>query len=382
MFEFDLVQCLALLMILMVIGEVISRRMKAAIPAILVSALVFLALVWSGIVPKNMVQTSGIMTFTGIAMSCVIVSMGASTNPKELFANWRVVALAAISYFVQIAVMLLVIGALYGKNMAIGSLPGGAAVALMVQGKARSLGYDQVVLLSALILSVKGLFSCPLASFFLKKEVKRIIRLGIPSDCLNEEKENAAIRKKTGKHESENMSLMRFIVTAWIANRLELLTGVSQYVYCLLLGVLFAQLGLIHKDEMDRTKSHGMLMLMMMSACLNGFANATPEIILKMLVPLLCVIVVEISAIFVNSRIFGKAFGFSREMSFLICLNIMVGFPLNMMLSDDIIRFLVEDPKEQELLHGQVATKMVIAGFTSVTFLATVTMGILVGFIN
>lgn len=66
----------------------------------------------------------------------------------------------------------------------------------------------------------------------------------------------------------------------------------------------------------------------------------------------------------------------------MICLNVMVGFPLNLMLSDDIIGFLVEDPKEQAVLHRQVATRMVIAGFTSVTFLSTVTMGVLVGFIR
>ena len=69
-------------------------------------------------------------------------------------------------------------------------------------------------------------------------------------------------------------------------------------------------------------------------------------------------------------------------MSFLICLNVMVGFPLNMMLAQDIIGFLVKDPEEQNVLNAEIATRMVIAGFTSVTFLSTVTMGVLVGFIR
>ena len=69
-------------------------------------------------------------------------------------------------------------------------------------------------------------------------------------------------------------------------------------------------------------------------------------------------------------------------MAFLVCQNIMVGFPLNLMLSGDIIKFLVDDPKEQKVLHRLIATRMVIAGFTSVTFLSTVTMGVLAGFIR
>ena len=38
MFEFDVIQCGMLILFLMVLGEIVSHRMKAAIPAILVSA--------------------------------------------------------------------------------------------------------------------------------------------------------------------------------------------------------------------------------------------------------------------------------------------------------------------------------------------------------
>ena len=133
MFEFDLIQCVTVILLLMVAGEVISRWMKAAVPGVLMTAMIYLALVWGGILDTTIVEKSGITYLTGIAMMCVIVNMGASTNPQELKENWRVVALAASSYFIQIAVMFLVISSLYGRNMAIASLPGGASVALMVQ---------------------------------------------------------------------------------------------------------------------------------------------------------------------------------------------------------------------------------------------------------
>ena len=156
MFEFDMVQCGAIVLFLMVVGEIVSHRMKAAIPAILVSALLYMGAVWAGIVPNTLVRTSGLTTLTGISMMFVILNMGASINLKELMANWKVVALAAISYFCQIFTTIVVISLLFNRNMAIGCLPGGASVALMVQERARNLGYDEVILLSAMLISVKG----------------------------------------------------------------------------------------------------------------------------------------------------------------------------------------------------------------------------------
>ncbi|MBQ7795629.1 MAG: hypothetical protein IJ374_03600 [Lachnospiraceae bacterium] len=384
MFEFDVIQCGMLILFLMVLGEIVSHRMKAAIPAILVSALFYMGAVWAGIFPNTLVQTSGLTHLTSIAMMFVIINMGASTNPKELLENWKVVALAAISYFVQIATMVLVISTLYDRNLAIGSLPGGASVALMVQERARSLGYDNVVLLSAMLLSVKGLVSCPLASVIVRREVKRRKKEGIivPEAARTDLNSEPGTSGKEFRTESAYMALFRFFFTAWLASRLEMATGVSRYVFCLLLGVLLTKVGFLYKNIMDQSKSQGMLMLMMMTMALEGFSSATPELFMKMMVPMVCVLSVEVLSVTLNSFLFGRFFGFSREMSYAICLNVMVGFPLNMMLAQDIIGFLVKDPYEKEVLNREIATRMVIAGFTSVTFLSTITMGVLVGFIN
>ena len=384
MFEFDMIQCGMFVMFFMVIGELVSKKMKAAIPAILVSALLYMCAVWSGFVPTTMVKTSGLTTLTSVAMMFVILNMGATINAKELMANWRVVALAAISYFLQIGVMILVLSLLYDRNIAIGSLPGGASVAIMIQERARSLGYNQVVLLSAMLISVKGLVSCPLASLGVKMEVRRRIKEGILKGTTTENGTMPQVSYDSSviRSESSFMAICRFFLAAWLASRLEMLTGVSRYVFCLILGVLLTQIGFLYKNIMDQTKSNGMLMLMMMTMVLEGFSSSTPELFMKMLLPAVSVLAVEVIAIFINSQIFGRFFGFSREMSFLICLNVMVGFPLNMMLAQDIIGFLVEDPDEIEVLNREIATRMVIAGFTSVTFLSTVTMGMLVGLIR
>lgn len=381
MLEFDMIQCGLIVLCLMVAGEVISHRMQAIVPAILASALLYLALLWGNVLPPTLIQDSGLTHLTTIAMMFTIVGMGASTNPKDLLENWRVVALASISYIGQTVITLLVISALFHRNMAIGSLPGGAAVALIIQERAKELGYEQIILLSVLLVAVQSLIACPLVSIMLRKEVVRFKKSGIYSPKPKQEEAKSSADVNT-RRESPYWALLRFFIAAWIASRLEFFTGISKYVFCLILGVFLTKLGFLHRDEIDRSKSRGLLSLMMMTMILDGFSTATPEMFAKLLVPLVSVFSVEVISIFILSTLFGRFFGFSREMSFSICLNVMIGFPLNLMLAKDIIDFLVENPNEKEVMNQQIATKMVIGGFTSVTFLSTIVAGLLIRFMH
>ena len=48
----------------------------------------------------------------------------------------------------------------------------------------------------------------------------------------------------------------------------------------------------------------------------------------------------------------------------------MVGFPVNLMLSQDMINFLTDNEQERSYLMEQIGNRMVLAGFTSTTFLS------------
>ena len=383
MFDFDLIQCGLIVLFLMVAGEVISHKLKAIVPSILASAVLFLILIWTNILPASVIQDSGLIHLTTIAMMFVILGMGISTNIQELVANWRVVALAAISYILQTLFIIVIISSVFDLNTAIGGLPGGAAVALIVQEKARSLGQEQIVLLSVLLLSVQGLVACPLVSWMLRKEVssslRRMTDIGtddsVPMEIANTKADSA---HKKRSHQSPYWSLLRFYIGAWLAGRLEMLTGISRYVFCLLLGIFLCKIGFFSKDEMDKSKSHGLLTLMMMTMVLNGFSSSTPDMFLSLLGPLCCILFVDVLVIFIISQMIGKFFNFSKPLRFAICLNVMVGFPLNLMLAQDIIEFLARTEEEKAILNRQIGTQMVIAGFTSVTFLSTVGAGLLV----
>lgn len=381
MFDFDIVQCGFLILFLMVTGEIISHKLKALLPSILVSALLFLGLTWTGILPKNLVQTSGLTTLTTIAMMFVVIGMGVSINLRELKSNWKVVVIASISYIGQTGLLILLMTLLFDHNIAIGSVPGGAAVALMVQEKARSLGFDHIIVQSVLLVAVQSMAACPFASWMIRKEIQRI-RKNPSNTAFPVSDFKTDTPKRIWPEQSAYRSLFRFYLVAWIAARLELITGLSRYVFCLILGILLGHFELLPRDEMKRSNSQGFLHVMMMTMILNGFSTATPAMFAELMLPILCVLAISILGIFLFSTLCGRFLKLSIPMSFALGLNGMIGFPLNMMLSQDIIDYMTEDPDEKDMLNRQISSRMVIAGFTSVTFLATVGAALLINFMG
>ena len=161
--EFDVIQSGLALLLFLALGDFLSTLGKGMLPSILVAGLLYTGCSWAGLVPADLFQRAGLSALSSIAMLLLILHMGASMSIKELWANWRVVALATASFVCQLIMLFLVIGGIFGLNVAVGGLPGGSAVAMIVQERARELGYDHIVVLSVLILSVQALVACPMA---------------------------------------------------------------------------------------------------------------------------------------------------------------------------------------------------------------------------
>ena len=374
LFTFDLVQSGLVIAALFVAGEWLSNRFKAVIPSFLAAGLLCLTLLWGGILPADLIERSGFQSLVSVGIMFVILNMGTTTNFKELAAGWRVVLLAAVAYFFELAMVFLVIGSLFGRNLAVAAMPGGSPVAFMVQERARSLGYDDCVVLSVLLLSMQGLVGCPLVSLLVRREASRLYAEGRPVALA------APLERRQAelKPESSYTAFFKLYLGAWIAQRLSDWSGISPYVICLLLGVVFVELGFYRKNQLDSTRASGFFFFAMMSVVLSGFAAATPQMLLKMLGPLVCVLALDALSLTACSLLMGRLLGFSRWMSVALGFNIMIGFPPNMMISQEIIGYLTDDEEKRSWLMEQIANRMVIAGFTSNTFLANIMAGLLV----
>ncbi len=374
MFDFDLIQSGLVIAALFVAGERVSLHLKAAIPGFLAAGLLFLILFWSGVLPGDLVERSGLMDLMSLGIMFIILGMGSTTNFRELAASWRVVLLAAAAYFFELAMVFLVIGGLFGRNLAVAAMPGGSPVSFMVQERARSLGYDDCIVLSVLLLSMQGLVGCPIVSLLVRKEARRLLDEGLPERAgAPAPEERAAVPA-----ESSYLAFFKLYVGAWAASRISALTGLSPYVLCLLLGVLLRELGFFRRDQLLFSRGSGFFFFMLMSVVLKGFSSTSPQMLLHMLGPLLCVLALDILSLTLCSLLVGRLLGFSKWMSVALGFNIMIGFPPNMIIAQDVIRCHTDDPAAQGRLMEQIGNRMVIAGFTSTTFLANFMSALLV----
>ena len=395
MFVYDMLQSGLVILVLLLAGELISRKMKAAVPAILTAGVLYLLLIWAGILPRDLVDRSGISSLSIVCITFVLTSMGASIRVRELIANWRVAALAAVTLICQTVTVIAIIYAVYDWNTANGTIPGGSPVAFMIQERARELGLDEIVVLATLILSVRGLIASPIVSTLLRKEIRRL--LDSDDESLYDTGSvpvlaGGAVQdgKPAGQNQGGSLgfsgmasvykALLLLYAVSWLANRLGMLTGVPQYVLCFVLGVILAEAGILPRDILNRTRSNGFLNFIMMTIVLMGFRDATPEMFRDLLIPLVLVMVANVGSIFVFGILFGKLLGFSGTMGAAVGFNIMIGFPLNLIISEEIINYYTDDERERQMLMTQVATRMVIGGLTSTTCLATLIGSVLVTF--
>lgn len=373
--SYDLVQSGLVIAALFVVGEWLSRRTKAAVPAFLGAGVLFAALLWCGVLPADLVDRSRLNVLISLGILFVILGMGSTTNFRQLAASWRVVVLSALAYAFELAMILLVIPPLFGKNLAVAAIPGGSPVAFMVQERARALGYDNCIVLSVLLLSMQGLVGCPIVSFVIRKEAARLLQEGVPEAAAPNA---AAGSARQAGEDTSYIAFFKLYVGAWLADRLASLTGIPVYVLCLVLGVVLVEIGFFKRDQLRFTGSGGFFMFILLAVVLGGFSAATPAMLKQMLVPLVCVLALDTVSLTLASLALGRILGFSPWMSVALGFNIMIGFPPNMIISQDIINYYTGDEHKRELLMDQIGTSMVIAGFTSTTFLANIMGGVLV----
>ena len=354
--EFDILQSGVVILLLLSAGELLGRLCRGTVPGILLAGVLFVASCWSGLLPADLQQLAGLAQLTPVAILMTIASMGASMSLRQFVANWRVAAVAAMTYIGQVLAVFLVIGGLFGVNMAVGGLPGGMAAALIVQE----------------VLTTQALIGCPVAAACIRREAKRLRTL--PGDAQAATAEQSRPRRWK---DVQYGALLRLYIAAWAASRLEMLTGVSRYVLALLIGLALASVGFLAKDEIARTKSDGFLFYLLMSSVIAGFGSAKPEMFGQMLPILVLTLAASTAGAILASTLTGRLLGISVPMSMALGMNVMVGFPMNMLISQEIIEGLTEDAAERQRLMNEIAAKMVLGGMVTTTFLATLAAGLL-----
>lgn len=394
----EMMTALSLVLVALVLGDIVSAKTKAFVPSVFVSAIVFIVGFWT-IFPQDMVDLSGIGSpLAQLSMMLLVTHMGTLMSLKELAAQWKTMIIALMG-IVGVCIGCLTLGTVvFGWDTAVIATPpltGGLVASIMMSDAATAKGLNDLAVLAILMYVVQGFAGYPLTAMMLKKEGKKLLNdfrngkaktnneFAITTDEDVKESKLKIIPNIPEKYDTTYMVLLRVALVAFLAVKIEGLTGgtVSKYVLALVLGALAAEIGFVDRKPLVKSGSFGILMTSLMAFIMAGLAKATPDMLAKTAVPLLGMILFGVVGMAIISIIAGKVLGCSKEMSFAVALTALYGFPANYILTEEASKALAETPEERAYLMDQMLPQMLVGGFTTVTLASVIIAGIFINFI-
>lgn len=388
-----------ILAIIYYIGEFVGTKTKASIPSVFVTAVLFLLGYWT-FFPKDIVDLAGLgppLGGTLVILLC-ITHMGTIISIKQLMEQWKVIVITLAGLVGMVAFCWFICIPLVGKAYVVAGLPpltGGIVAATMMNTAALEKGLLSAAVLAIAMYAIQGFVGYPITAILLKKEGRTLLaayrkgemKLASNAGSVDEDAGNMKVesvsKKKLISPMPEKYSTTAFILgklmfTAYIANRLGVLTGLNQAVWALILGIIFTEIGFLDKDSLNKAKSYGFLMYVLMIFVFAGLKDATPEILGEDIGPMAAIIVIGVVGLTITSIIAGKVLGVSLPMSVAVSLTALYGFPPNYILTEEASKALAETPEEKEFLMSSMLPMMIVGGFVTVTITSVVIAGLFI----
>lgn len=389
---------LTIVCIIFAIGDFISDKTNAVLSVLLVATVICLVLFWTGLIPSTIFTDAGITPISGMMLGLFIVNMGSLMELREFIAQWKTVVLGLLIVVVGGLMMFAIAIPIIGKNLAVaivGPITGGFVSAIVVGEVAIPKGLTDVALLATIIVAIQGVIGYPLASMFLKKEAIRLkkgYREGTikweQSDkdgvALTDNKKSHKIFKPLpAKMQTPFVLLAKCCIVSLISFSLAALTNgvINKYVMCLIMGVLFREIGFLEYDVMKKSNTYGIGLLIVMTMILVNLTKVTPTDIVTMIVPLILSFVIGLSSLFVVGIIAGKVLGYSWQMSCGIATSCLFGFPGTYVVSNEVANKIGENENEVQMILDNILPKMLIAGFVCLTMTSVIITGFIVRFL-
>lgn len=387
-----------LLMGILFIGDLVSSKTKAWISSIFVCAVLFIIGYWT-FFPEDIVAIAGIPSAVAtLLMYLLVCNMGTLLSLKELANQWKVIVISLLG-ITGIVVVLLTVGAFVFdmKTVLVAAPPlvGGVVSSLIMSEAAQQAGLTSLSVLAILIYVMQGFAGYPLTSIMLKKEGKRMLHKYRTGEWTPTHEQASAdskvkhadlpflFRGIPRKYHTDFSRMFRLSIVALLAYYVSVwcapFVTISPFVLCLFFGVIATSVGFLETHPLKQANSFGFAILGLMLFIFDGLKKATPEMLEKLLLPMIGIIIIGVIGMYVFSAVAGKLLGVSKEMAFAVSLTALYGFPADYIITNEVIQSLTEDEKEREALTSHMLPPMLVAGFVTVTIVSVILAGIFSG---
>lgn len=375
---------------ILAIGDWLAVKTKALLSMMFVGGFIFLVgFTWLGF-PSDLIPASGANEIYNLTIGLVMVNMGASIPLDEMKRQWRTV----ITGFCAAALMGVIIcglGALViDRNMAFVGAPVvaggiGAMQAVLAGIDPQDTMYNTYSIFCTVIIMLQYLIGIPIASVICKKEARRVMKTGEIEKFRVSQDEGTEGRKKLfpplpKRLQTPQIILLKGCLVTSLGYFINSILGSwgPTMLVCLLLGLLFQELGFLEKGFLGKANADGFVILAMTIAIFGSMAGATQEMIFSLAVPLIVVFVLGIMAVILNGFIMNKVFKTGFGMCTAIGLSGLFGFPPTMTISKEVAAEVAQNDEDQAALENFLMPQMVVGGFAVFT-IGSVVVGSVIG---
>lgn len=383
---------LTVVLVMFAIGDIFSVRTNAILSMLFVSSVLITAAFWSGF-PADFLEMSQLIGIGVVLVGPLIVHMGTLIKIRDFIQQWKTV-LIALAAVVGIAICVLVLGSpIFGRDLCLVAAPpiaGGVPATIMMADAARAKGLTELAIFATMLAVFQGFVGYPISSIFLTKEARRIV--GSPELM----KENLSLNTGNGqenddqgffgfrfppvpeKYNTECVLLAKVALAALFSNWLSSLTNntVHPLVMALIVGIVFRELGLLDDNILTKANSMGFIMVALLAVVFIDLAQATPEVVVKLLTPMLGTLALGVVGIALGCIVVGKLLGYSNNMAIPIGLSALYGFPGTYVLAIEAARAVATNEEERQAILNHILPKMLVAGFVTNTTSSVVLAGI------
>jgi len=378
---------------LVAIGEFVSVLTRARVPMLLIAILGFLVLIWTGIFPKNIVETSSFSQIGVLMTGPLVVHLGTLIPLSLMVKQYKAVLIALGGTVVAICLVLPIISMLFSYQTAVagmGPIVGGIVAFIVTSDRLKELGFENLVAIPALVLAVHKLFGMPVASYFLREyaiilrdklelaDSKKYVAAALEMPLHGHGHSTKSKPKKKYEFNTANVLLFKLFLGASIATVIGNYSGVSATIWCLIIGVIGSRFKFYDENIMDKAKASSIAVLGTIFIVIASMSTVSFSQFLHFIPQVLTIIIVGQIGILAGGFIFSKLFKIHPYKGMSMSLTAMFGFPADYILCQEVSRSVGRTEDEQQKLLNELSPPMLIAGFTTVTVASVIIASFLV----
>lgn len=383
------VYALTICLLLYAFGNIISVKSKGVLSVVFILAVSMLMGFWLGM-PADIAETAGVTAFGKVGLNLLVVGVGTTMNFKELARQWRTVIVSFVCCAAGVILIILIGQFIVGYDAAVAGAPifAGAAVALMVVNEAlESLGLTETLgVIIIMVYALQKFIGVPLSSFCLNKEANLFIKDREKVQHYFEVSQAAAADEKPrplaflNRTEKPVYIITKMALIASISTAASALTHdkVNAYIFCLLFGVVFTELGFLPNNALNKIDSYFLILFSIFMTVFSTLATVTPQTLLASIIPVFSILLIGTAGVCIFGVIMAKVFKQSAWLNIALGITCTFGFPTTVMVSEEIAEGVGTTPEEKEALRNYLIPQMTVAGFVTVTIGSVVLASLIV----